>query len=209
MTKTFVKICGITNIEDALLCAQLGADALGFNFYAGSPRVIDPSKAALITSRLPSKVKKVGVFVNAGRSVIERLIHAVGLDIVQLSGDEAPEACLDYPVEVWKAFRIEQPAHVEATRRYTIAAALLDGAPADQYGGSGRAPDLTVAAELKKHHRLILAGGLGPGNIEEIVRAASPFGVDVNSGVELTPGKKDMQKVAQLLERINILASTC
>jgi len=200
-----VKICGITTREDALRCVDAGADALGFIFYQGSPRAIAPARAEAIIGELPPYVTPVGVFVNAPRSEIDRVILQTRIRILQLNGDEAPEDCEGYPVKVWKGFRCSSLGEVARTRVYPISAALLDGAQPPFYGGSGRMADFSVASALKKIFPLILAGGLGPENILDAVRAVEPFAVDVNSGVESAPGRKDRQKVALLFEQLSRL----
>ncbi|HTK80839.1 MAG TPA: phosphoribosylanthranilate isomerase [Bacteroidota bacterium] len=197
-----VKICGITNLEDALVCASAGADMLGFIFYSKSPRCIEPSKAAGIIKHLPASVTPVGVFVNEKSDVIKGIVHETHLGCVQLSGDETPADCEGMPVPVWKAFRLRAVDDVTNIRDYKIDAVMLDGANDTEYGGSGILPDMSVANEMKKYHRIIIAGGLHPGNIADLVRQVNPYAVDVNSGVELTPGKKDRSKVQQLFQRL-------
>lgn len=203
--KPRVKICGITSLKDALLCSSSGADHLGFIFFRGTPRYVEPSKAAAIIRQLPSSVTPVGVFVNETRKAIEKIVDATGVKIIQLSGDEEPADCEGYGVKVWKAFRIRSDDQAERVRDYSIAAALLDGAGDGSYGGSGQAADLGVAVAMKKFHPLILAGGLTPENIVEAIDKVRPFAVDVNSGVELAPGKKDHLKVKRLFERLSSL----
>jgi phosphoribosylanthranilate isomerase len=197
-----VKICGVTTREDALCCVDAGADAIGFIFATQSPRQISPEKAAAIIAELPRYVAPVGVFVNETRSEIERIIALTGIRILQLSGDEEPADCEGYAIKVWKAFRLASQAEVAGTGRYRIAAALLDGARAPSYGGSGRRADPEIALALKQHFPLVLSGGLGPENIFDAVRLVGPFAVDVNSGVESSPGRKDHQKVASLFEQL-------
>src|SRR5262245_14748294 len=136
-----IKICGITNLEDALFCSQMGAHALGFIFYRKSPRFIEPSKAGMIIRHLPPSVTPVGVFVDEPRENITSLIRQAGLKTVQLSGDGPASHCDGYEVEVWKAFRIRERQQVERTKEYTIAAALLEGASDAELGGSGKLPD--------------------------------------------------------------------
>ena len=200
-----VKICGITNLEDALFCAHAGADSLGFIFYKNSPRYIEPAGAAKIIEELPAYITPVGVFVNEHRSAIERAIGDSGIRVIQLSGDEFPDQCLGYGVKVWKAFRIRDPGEVESVKPYLIAAAMLDGAGNGAYGGSGTLPDYSIAHEMKEYHPLILAGGLNPDTIIGAIQAVEPFGVDVCSGVEASPGKKDHQQVTLLFERLQRL----
>ncbi len=203
--KPLVKICGITNLHDALFCARAGADFIGFIFYMESARYIDPSKARGIIGKLPATATPVGVFVNAARTVIEDVIGTTGIRTIQLSGDEAPAECEEYPVEVWKAFRIRNERDVVITRRYRVAAAMLDGARDGHYGGTGEPADLAIAVKMKQFHPLVLAGGLKPENVASAVQFVRPFAIDVNSGVELTPGKKDHTKVTRLFEAVSML----
>lgn len=203
--KPQVKICGITNLEDALFCAHAGADALGFIFYKKSPRYIEPSEAAKIIEELPGYITPVGVFVNEHRSAIDRIVRESAIRIIQLSGDELPEQCLGYDAKVWKAFRIRDYDAIDEIKPYTISAAILDGASDEAYGGSGKLPDFTIACEMKEFHPLILAGGLNPDNVIQAIHAVEPYGIDVNSGVEMSPGKKDHQKISLLFERLEKL----
>ncbi len=197
-----MKICGITNPEDAEIAIASGADALGFIFYQKSPRYVNPEAARRIIRTLPAYVTPVGVFVNETRKTIETIISTTGIRIVQLSGDEEPEDCTGLPVKVWKAFRINKIEAVSDIRRYHISAAMLDGARAGLYGGSGVQVDFTIAKAMKVHHPLVLAGGLTAENVLEAMTAVQPYAVDINSGVESSPGKKDHQKIAALFARI-------
>jgi phosphoribosylanthranilate isomerase len=201
--KPRVKICGITNLPDALACARAGADALGFIFYEKSPRAIDPSAAAGIISELPPYVTPVGVFVNTPRERIASIISQTGIRSLQLSGDETPEECRDFPVSVVKVFRMKDPAEVDRAKAYQISAAMLDGGGDGLYGGTGTMPDLSVAERLMEIHKLIFAGGLSPDNIGGVLKRLRPYGVDVNSGVESSPGTKDHNKVRLLFERLS------
>lgn len=197
-----VKICGMTSARDALFCAREGADQLGFIFYEKSPRYVAPEAAAAIIAALPAYVTPVGVFVNAAREQVERVIDQTGIRALQLSGDEAPAECTGYGVPVIKAFRLTDPAAALATREYAIAAAMLDGASGGLYGGSGVVADTAVALAMKDFHPLYLAGGLTPDNVVRAARSVLPFAVDVNSGVESSPGVKDHARVALLFERL-------
>ncbi len=197
-----VKICGITSKTDALFCAAQGASALGFIFYEKSPRCIDPARAARIIAALPPFVTAVGVFVNHRRRDICRIIEQTGIQAIQFSGDESPEDCEGYPLKAIKAFRIRLRQGLRPLLKYRVAAALLDGAAGGRYGGSGQLADFRVARELKKHFPVILAGGLTPDNIAQAIRRVKPYALDVNSGVESSPGKKDHVKVALLFRRI-------
>jgi phosphoribosylanthranilate isomerase len=198
-----VKICGMTSLEDALFCGSAGADALGFIFYERSQRYISPLKASKIIAKLPSYITPVGVFVNEQRSVINSIISETGIRSIQLSGDERPEDCAGYPVKVVKAFRIRTEEDIENTKKFAISAALLDGASNDEYGGSGTTADFNIALGMKKFHPLFLAGGLHPDNVIEALQHVQPYAIDVNSGVEFAPGKKDHSKVTLLFQRIH------
>ena len=197
-----VKICGITNPDDARICVEEGADALGFIFYKKSPRYIDPKAAGKIIKNLPPFVTPVGIFVNEPRSVIDETIQTTGIRIIQLSGDEVASACTGYSVKVWKAFRFTDENETSCLRNYKVAAALLDGVRGKLYGGTGALANFDVARAMKSFHPLVLAGGLNPANIVEAIESVRPYAVDINSGVESSPGKKDPAKVAALFEQI-------
>ncbi|HYQ87068.1 MAG TPA: phosphoribosylanthranilate isomerase [Bacteroidota bacterium] len=198
--RPLIKICGMTSAADALYCAQAGADALGFIFYDKSPRTIEPSAAAEIIRALPPFVTPVGVFVNASRDFIASVIRETGIRVIQLSGDEEPPDCLGYSVSVVKVFRT--PRDIDRVKEFSISAAMIDGTKNEMYGGSGVTPDLQMAMQLRRHHPLIVAGGLNAANVVAIVRSVRPYAIDVNSGVEQSPGKKDRRKVTALFEKI-------
>ena len=203
--KPRVKVCGITNLKDALFCLAAGADALGFIFYEMSKRYAEPRRAAEIIKNLPHGVTTVGVFVNAPRESIERTLAVTGITTIQMSGDESPADCIGYPVDVWKSFRIREKLDIDAIRSYQVAKLMLDGASDGKYGGSGELPDFSVAIEMQRIRPLYLAGGLNPDNVLEAIRAVAPYGIDVNSGVELSPGKKDHEKVHALFEALTAI----
>lgn len=191
-----VKICGITNREDAQAAVDGGATALGFNFYEKSPRYIAPGDAASILERLPAGVWKVGVFVNASPAELARIRKAAGLDIVQLHGDETPA---DLPAEgrVWKALRVDgtfDPARMDA---YRAEAFLLDTPSEEIYGGTGRTFDWTKVTGAGR--RIVLAGGLDAENVRAAIERVRPWGVDACSRLEISPGRKDHLKVARFL----------
>jgi phosphoribosylanthranilate isomerase len=193
-----VKICGITRLEDALLAARLGADALGFNFWPGSRRFIDPGAARAIVSRLPPFVTAVGVFVNQPPTEVLAAAAESGVAVVQLHGDEPPEDCGGYPIPALKALRVSGPESLAAMERYRVQAFLLD-APSAGFGGSGATFDWALAREASSRGTIILAGGLGPENVAEAVRTVRPWAVDVASGVEAAPGVKDPDKLARFI----------
>ncbi len=202
MAKVKVKICGITNWVDARRAVAEGADLLGFNFYAGSPRYVEPAKARRIVSRLPKRISVVGVFVNETEQTMLEIARTVGLDALQLHGDETPAmvARLKRSFPVIKAIRVKQSLAVGQLQIYRAATALLlDGFDAHRRGGTGRTFDWEIARRAKKYGRVFLAGGLTPENVGEAIRAARPYAVDVCSGVEARPGKKDPARVKRLM----------
>jgi phosphoribosylanthranilate isomerase len=191
-----IKICGITNAGDALAAVEAGADALGFVFYEASPRYLQWPAAANIIRQLPPFVAKVGVFVNAMESFIKQTIEECRLDTLQFHGEEPPEFCHKFSVPVIKAFRVQNAESLRSLPRYDLAAWLLDSYQPAQAGGTGARFDWPLAVEASKLGRpIILAGGLTPENVAEAVRQVRPFAVDVSSGVEAAPGKKDPAKL--------------
>ena len=191
-----VKICGITNASDALAAAETGADALGFMFYAPSPRHISVIDAAHIIRQLPASVVKVGVFVNAEEDLVTRAVGECGLNLLQFHGDESPEYCLQFGVMSMKAFRIRDAESLKILPAYHTDAWLLDACAPAQFGGTGKTFNWSLALEARKLGRpIFLAGGLTPENVGEAVRRVQPYAVDVSTGVETAPGKKDHLKV--------------
>ena len=206
-----VKICGITNIEDALASCEYGADALGFIFYKKSPRFIEPERVKKIIRELSPFVTTVGVFVDDDADRISEIADAAKLDIIQLHGSEPPEFCNVFKRKIIKAFKIQgQGARGKGQeneiRRYTVSAYLLDTYKEGVEGGTGEIFDWEIAKEAKRFGRIILAGGLTPENVAEAVETVMPYGVDVSSGVEERPGKKDLQKVKNFIERAKGIA---
>ncbi len=198
---TIVKICGITSPADALAAVEAGADALGLMFYEGSPRNISLKAAAEIVRAIPPFVVKVGVFVNATEEEVSRAIGVCGLNIAQFHGDESPEFCQLFPVMTIKAFRVRDAESLKALPDYPTSAWLLDAYTADKLGGTGAKFNWDLAVEAKKLGRpIFLAGGLTPENVAEAVRQVQPYAVDVSSGVESAPGKKDPAKVRAFVQ---------
>ena len=197
-----IKICGITNVADALQAVEAGADALGFVFYDKSPRFVTPHEVQKIIAELPPFVTTVGLFVNEPIPRIRRIMAAARLDVVQLHGDEQPDDCLIEPLRVIKALRIRDAASLEGANLYQVSALLFDAWHDEHYGGTGLNFDWQLAERLTGKCPLILAGGLTPENIIDAVRQVKPYGVDVSSGVEAQPGKKDHQKVAEFIRRV-------
>lgn len=190
-----VKICGITNVTDALLAVSYGADALGFIFYKKSPRFVAVKTAQAIISELPPCVKTVGVFVNEAADKVNRIADTCKLDIVQLHGDESAAFCKKIKRRVIKAFRIKDEKSLLPMPAYKVSGFLLDAFVADLHGGSGETCDWTLVRRAEEYGPIILAGGLTPDNVAEAIRQAEPYGVDVCSGVEESKGKKDPEKI--------------
>lgn len=199
---TRVKICGIRTLEAAQAAAEAGADAVGFVFWPRSRRSIRPEEAAQISRTLPPFVVRVGVFVDERPEVMEEIAEAVGLDAVQLHGDEPPEVCGALRRRVIKAIRVQDPSSLAQAARYEVSAILLDTYAPDTYGGTGRPFDWSLAQEVCGWGRpVILSGGLTPENVGEAIERVRPYGVDVSSGVE-TDGKKDPRKIRAFVEAV-------
>ncbi|MHB8542107.1 MAG: phosphoribosylanthranilate isomerase [Candidatus Acidiferrales bacterium] len=199
---TRVKICGITNWKDAKLAMDAGADALGFNFCAKSPRKVALSHAKEIIRHMPQRVSAVGVFVNASTTQILRIARAANLGVLQLHGEESPATverlAREYPVI--KAFRVGSQFRASDLRKYSSAAGfLLDGYDAKYRGGTGKVFDWRVAREAKRYGPVILAGGMRAENVADAIRQATPFAIDVCSGVEVSPGKKNAKLVKEFM----------
>ncbi len=191
-----VKICGITNPADGLTAVEAGADALGFVFYEASPRCVSIEMAAEIIRQLPLFVVKVGVFVDAPGELVVRAARECGLNLLQFHGEETPEYCLQFGLMSMKAFRVQDAGSLSALAEYTTDAYLLDAYTPGKPGGTGEQFNWDLAVEAKRCGRpIFLAGGLTPENVAEAVRRVQPYAVDVSSGVEASPGKKDPAKV--------------
>jgi phosphoribosylanthranilate isomerase len=202
---TRVKICGITTWDDARLSVDLGASALGFNFYPPSPRAITPADAWKIIRRLPPFVEAVGVFVNWPPLVVEALARALRLTAVQLHGAESPEEVAEMARtrRVIKAVQVKRGFRLAGLARYRAAdGILLDGFARGLHGGTGRTLDWKVARAARRYGQIILAGGLTPENIAEAIRVAEPYAVDLASGVERRPGLKDAGKLRALFAAV-------
>jgi phosphoribosylanthranilate isomerase len=200
---TQIKICGITNGEDALLAAEYGADALGFIFYPSSPRHVTPDTARTIIQALPESVVRVGVFVNQDPSDVNEITTFCGLDLIQLHGDESPDYCRCFPAErLIKAMSFHADSDLEAWVHYPVNAVLLDHREAGKYGGTGKTSNWALAGRIRAIFPLILAGGLYEGNIEAAIRIVAPDAVDLNSGVEKSPGRKDPEKIKRIIDII-------
>lgn len=205
MASTRIKICGITNIEDALYAIEAGADALGFVFYEKSPRYVTPLKVQRIVSALPPLVTTVGLFVNSSTDKVRQTMALTRLQVVQLHGDEAPEDCRLDPYPVIKALPVKNEESLKGAENYPVSALLLDAWSGKQYGGSGRSFDWQLAKKLVGKMPLILAGGLNAGNVAAAIRQIRPYAVDVSSGVESSPGRKDCEKISEFIEQVRRL----
>ncbi len=199
-----VKICGITNMDDAAAAASFGADALGFIFWEKSPRNVNAEAASRIISELPPFIAKVGVFVNETVDNIRRTSE-IGLDCVQLHGDESIEFASRVReatgLNIIKAVRVKEARDIVGIERYAASAYLLDTFKPGARGGTGEVFDWDIAIEAKGKGRIILSGGLNPDNVADAVKRVKPYAVDVGSGVELRPGKKDPDKIKSFIEK--------
>lgn len=195
-----VKICGITNKRDAFAAVDAGADALGFIFYDKSPRYISPPAAQSIAMKLPKSVVKIGVFVNADVSVLNTELDF--LDFVQLHGDESETYCRNVFRPFVKVFRVNSTFEPSVMEKFHATAYLLDTYHPQQKGGTGLTFDWGIAAAAAEFGPVILSGGLTPDNIAEAVATARPVAIDVCSGVEATPGRKDLQKLKRLFDAL-------
>ncbi len=205
-----VKICGITRAQDAELAASLGAWAIGFNFWPGSKRRVDPAIAAGIARELRRKIEPVGVFVNPTLDEVVRIVEGVGLTHVQLHGDEGPSFCTAVAertgARMIKALRIGSGADIRDAGRFHTDFHMFDAAAGAAYGGTGRTWNWDMAAQRRSHVPLILSGGLTPENVAEGIAAVHPWGVDVASGVESEPGVKDPAKVEAFIAAATAVA---
>ena len=200
---TRVKICGITNLADAQAAVGAGADALGFNFYKKSPRSLSLIQAAEISRQLPPFVLRVGVFVNAPAELVLRAIRECGLTMLQFHGEETPEFCAQFGLMSMKAFRVRGPETLKELPPYQTDAWLLDAFSSATFGGTGEKFNWELAVEAQKFGKpIFLAGGLTPENVVEAIRKVHPFGVDVSSGVESAPGRKDPAKLKAFLAAV-------
>lgn len=194
-----VKICGITNLVDALFSVEAGADALGFVFYSGSPRNIQPDLAKKIIEQLPPFVTTVGVFVDAPADTVRAILEECGLSMVQLHGSELPEQVSLFSKLAIKAIRVRGTSDLQYLPRYPVRAYLLDTYIEGVPGGTGKTFNWNLARRAKAYGKVILAGGLTPENVRSAVRTAEPDAVDVSSGVEEKPGKKSLEKIRRFV----------
>lgn len=195
-----VKICGITNLQDALMAVEAGADALGFVFFQGSSRNIFPEQAADVIRQLPPFVQTVGLFVNEELATVNAIADRCGLDVVQLHGEESPDYCVGVKRRVIKAFRVKDDSVLDEMSHYHVAACLLDAWSPAARGGTGTTFNWDIAARATAtSNSIILAGGLTPENVAGAIAAVKPYAVDVSSGVESAPGKKDAGMVNRFI----------
>jgi len=199
MTK--VKICGLTNLEDALVAAEAGADALGFVLYVRSPRCAKPTAVQWSIRQLPPYVTTVGVFANIGAKEILDMMERCGLDLAQLQGDEPPSVCKRLGSKAVKAIRVKDRDSLDSMKNYSVRAFVLDTYTEENFGGTGKRFDWDLAVAAKQYGRIILAGGLNPENVREAIQKVRPYGVDVSSGIEERIGKKNPEKVRQFIAR--------
>lgn len=200
---TRIKICGITNIDDALMAIDAGADALGFNFVPNTPRYLKDTKAAAkIIEQLPPFITTVGLFVNADAEVIQGTADECHLDMLQLHGEESPQFCQSLNHRIIKAVRIKNESSVSHLSDYRVSGYLLDTYVKGVLGGTGVAFDWQLAVKAKQYGQIILAGGLDPDNVASAVEQVRPYGVDVSSGVEASPGRKDPVKVRAFIQNV-------
>jgi phosphoribosylanthranilate isomerase len=198
---TKIKICGITNPKDAFLAADLGVDAIGFVF-AKSPRQVEPDEVRKIVRQLPPFLATVGVFVNESQSLIQEIADFCRLHLIQWSGDEDLQYCKNLKRSYIKVFKVRDAGVLENLKENPSQMFLLDTYVKGKNGGTGKTFNWEIARLAKYYGRIILAGGLTPGNIREALNKVSPFGVDVSSGVEESPGKKDKRKVTQFVDMV-------
>lgn len=209
MSKLFVKICGITRAQDAELAGALGAAAVGFVFWPGSPRYIAPATARAMTADVPAAVSKVGVFVDESPEHVARIVDDLGLDCVQLHGQETPEYCRALTTRLGPQRRIIKAIGIRGNGVVNLAdfdadiTLLVDTYDSARHGGTGRTANWDVARRIAGTRATILAGGLNAANVRLAVRSVQPYGIDVSSGVESAPGVKDPARLRSLFEALH------
>lgn len=197
-----IKICGITNIEDALLSVDLGANALGFVFYKGSKRYIEPDNAKSIISKLPPFVTTVGVFANQELDELKKIKEKAGFDAFQLHGDESPDFCMKLEGKIIKAIRVKDSIDPKEVESYPAQAILFDNYSAEAYGGTGETFGWEILKGFDTSKKIILSGGLTPENVAQAVKIVNPYAVDVSSGVEENPGRKNPNKLKRFIKAV-------
>jgi len=196
-----VKICGLTTVDDALRCIEAGADAIGLNFWAGSPRCVDVSTARAIVQLAGDRADMVGVFVDFTLEQISEILEETGIVWAQLHGEEPPELVAALLPNAYKAIGVKDRSAIDLARSYPGEQLLLDASVPGRPGGTGQTFDWDIAATVARERKLTLAGGLTPENVKAAVRAVRPFRVDVASGVESAPGNKDPDLVSRFIDR--------
>jgi phosphoribosylanthranilate isomerase len=195
-----VKVCGLTSVDDAVRCVGLGVDAIGLNFWSGSPRSTDVATAKNIVRAVGGRVQTVGVFVDASLAEVLEIMQETGIEWAQLHGDEPPELVASLLPHAYKAIGVKDGSAIDDARRFPGDHLLVDASVPGMPGGTGRTFDWAIAKAIARERRLTLAGGLTPENVAEAVRTVRPFRVDVASGVESAPGKKDPALVRAFVE---------
>jgi phosphoribosylanthranilate isomerase len=195
-----VKICGLTTVDDAVRCVEAGADALGLNFWPGSPRCLDASRAREIVKATGDRAAMVAVFVDFSLDQVREILRETGMRWAQLHGGEPPELVAALLPTAYKAIGVQDGSAIELARSYPGEHLLLDASVPGMPGGTGRTFDWDIAATVAKERKLTLAGGLTPDNVAEAVRRVKPFRVDVASGVESAPGRKDPELVRAFID---------
>ena len=203
-----IKICGMTNEEDALAAVEAGADALGFILYRKSPRFVEPKVVKAIVARLPPFVVPVGVFVNEDAQVVREIMDDTGLMLAQLHGDETAGYCEALARPALKALRLKDQRSFLSLAEYQgragVRGFVVDAHCDDAYGGTGQVADWRLAVQVAKASKVLLAGGLTPTNVADAIKAVQPYGVDVSSGVEASPGRKDHDKIRAFVRAVRL-----
>lgn len=211
-TRIRVKICGITNLDDAAAAVEAGADALGFIFSRKSPRFVETIVAKQIIATLPPLVIPVGVFVNEDVAVVRSIMDECGLALAQLHGDEPAAYCQELARPVMKALRLKDRGSFLSLAEYQgragVRGFVVDTYSETAYGGTGKIANWSLAAEVARSAAVLLAGGLTPDNVSDAIQAVRPYGVDVSSGVESSPGKKDHGRIRAFFEAVRVVSST-
>lgn len=197
-----IKVCGITRVEDALIAADAGVTAVGFNFVRHGPRAISAAQAAEIGAALPGFIMRIGIFANEPVSSLVATAREARLHCLQFHGEESPDQCAASPLPWFKAHRVAPGFRLETLRRYASSTFLLDASAEGALGGTGHTFDWDIAARAGAHGRVVLAGGLRPDNIAEALRVAHPYAVDVNSGIEVSPGVKSAELLKRFVEAV-------
>ncbi|MFN4152687.1 MAG: phosphoribosylanthranilate isomerase [Candidatus Sericytochromatia bacterium] len=201
-----IKICGITNKEDALYISQFDVWSLGFIFYSKSPRYIEPEKAREIIDLLPKNIKKIGVFVNSIKEEMLKVKEISGIDIFQLHGEETPELCESLNTPFIKAFRLRDYSDLENIKEYSnlknLYAIIIDSFSNNAYGGTGLKANWSLAKEVKQFGKVILAGGINSSNAKDAISEVKPFALDLSSSVEIEAGIKDHKKIEEFFESV-------